>query len=256
VECCFVGGMACQLYGNSRKPNDLDVFILSTSWSQEHLKRRVVALNPRFFLVDARNPMATYKVLWYRVSQGTTPSRLASSSLFRTHSSWSDVQIKVDLLIPGTMDIPLFPASKITWNAGLPAAPLVLVLLLKLQAWSQHRASIESRFREKQYMDHNDIKMLLSVAHSKGVRILPQATSEAYLPQEFIVNSVARVAEHGRVYPGSKNDWARLGFGSPSSSSSSGMTPLSPRMPSSSRTQSSRRGFGQQSTSVWDDLGI
>jgi len=234
-----VGGMACQLYGNPREPNDLDVFVLSTTWSQEPLKRRVVALNPRFYLVDARNPLATYKVLWYRVSQGTSSSRLASSSLYRTHSSWSDVQIKVDILLPGTMDIPLFPADKITWNAGLPAAPLILVLLLKLQGWSQHRASMESRFREKQYMDHNDIKMLLSVAHGKGVRILPQATSEAYIPQEFLVNSVARVAEHGRMYPGCKNDWARLGFGIPTSS---GMTPSSPRMPSSSK-----RGFGQQS---------
>jgi len=234
VESCFVGGMACQLYGHSRKPNDLDIFVLSSHWSQEQLKRRLVEVNPRFYLVDARNPTATYKVLWYRVS-GTQPSSsFTRSTHFRTYSltSLTEVKLKVDILLPGTMDIPLFPSEKITWNTGLPSAPFILVLLLKLQAWFHHRHSSEARFREKQFADHNNLQALLAIACSKNVRILPQAPSEAYLPQDFLMNSVARVAEHIRIYPRCKNDWGQLGFGAtPSTSSGTSSRILSPARP-------------------------
>jgi len=205
VKCSFVGGMACQLYGNTRKPNDLDIFVLSSAWTQEQLKRQVVNLNPRFYLIDARDPRATYKVLWYRISD--------TSSTYSSLSSYSHkytVKIKVDLLLPGVMDIPLFPSSKITQINGLPAAPLVLVLLLKLQAWSQHRASIESRFVAKQYTDHSDIKTLLPIAIRRGVIVLPQR--DRYLSQDMIRNAESRVAEHVRAYPNCRNDWSRLGF--------------------------------------------
>ena len=195
--------------------------------------------------------MATYKVLWYRVSESQPSSPLASSSYYRTfsYSVRSEVKIKVDILLPGTMDIPLFPAEKITWNAGLPSAPFTLILLLKLQAWYQHRHSTESRFREKQFADHNDLQALLAIACNKNVHILPQTPSEAYLSQDFIMNSVARVADHVRMYPRCKNDWARLGFGVPttatgaSSNSSSGS-------PSSRISSSTRQTFGQTRTAT------
>jgi hypothetical protein len=217
--------------------------VLSTAWSQEQLKRRLVELNPRFYLVDARNPMATYQVLWYRVSEAQPTSPIANS-YYRTfsfsYSSRSEIKIKVDILLPGAMDIPLFPTEKITWNAGLPSAPFILVLLLKLQAWYQHRYSTESRFREKQFADHNDLQALLDIACSKNVHILPQAPSEAYLPQDLLMNSVTRVADHIRLYPRCKSEWARLGFGVPTTTStttsasfSSGTPPS--RMPLSTR---------------------
>jgi len=247
VVSCFVGGMACQLYGNSRQPNDLDIFVLSSVWSQEQLKQRLVELNPRFYLVNARNPMATYKVLWYRVSMAQPSSSLANLSSYRTFSytSRSEVKIKVDILLPGAMGIPLFPTEKIIWNAGLPTAPFILVLLLKLQGWFQHRHSTEFRFREKQFTDHQDLQALLGIACSKSVRILPQARSEAYLSQDFLVNSLARVAEHIQIHPSCKNDWARLGFGVPNTAigptgdSSSGMAS---RMSSSTRPTLGRQG--------------
>jgi len=241
--------MACQLYGNSRKPNDLDIFVLSTAWSQEQLKRRLVELNPRFYLVDARNPMATYKVLWYRVSEAQPSSPIANSSYYRTfsYSSRSEVRIKVDILLPGVMDIPLFPVEKITWNAGLPSAPFILVLLLKLQAWYQHRHSTESRFREKQFADHNDLQALLAFACSKNVHILPQAPSEAYLPQDFLMNSVARVADHIRIYPRCKNDWARLGFGVPTNTASGSSGSGTPSSKISLSTRSTRTATTGQS---------
>ena len=221
--------------------------MLSTAWSQEQLKRQLVELNPRFYLVNTRNPMATYKVLWYRVPEAQPSSPLANSSFYYTflYSSRSGVKIKVDILLPGAMDIPLFPTEKITWDAGLLSAPFILVLLLKLQAWFQHRHSTESRFREKQFTDHDDLQALLGIACSKRVHILPQAPSEAYLSQDFLMNSMARVADHIQMYPRCKDDWVRLGFGIPntaagaSAGSSSGKVS---RISPSTRPTFGRRG--------------
>jgi len=222
--------------------------VLSTAWSQEQLKQRLVKLNPRFYLVDARNPMATYRVLWYRVSEARPLSSLANSSFYSTfsYSSHSGVRIKVDILLPGAMNIPLFPAEKITWDAGLPSAPFILVLLLKLQAWFQHRHSTESRFRVKQFTDHSDLQALLAIARSKGVRVLPQAPSEAYLSQDFLMNSVARVADHIKMYPYCKDDWARLGFDVPNTTAGASAGSSSGTASKMSSSTPTRPTFGRR----------
>lgn len=67
IRACFVGGMACKLYGNDRIPEDLDILCLESPWNEEELKQRVVAVNPLFYLVPGKAPGATYKVLWYRI---------------------------------------------------------------------------------------------------------------------------------------------------------------------------------------------
>lgn len=185
-------------------------------WTQEDLKRRLVALNPHFYLVDSRTPGATYKVLWYRVSgaQSPTPSNYPSTSMWRSNFSISrqEVKIKVDILLPGVMDIPLFPTNKIVHKMGLPAAPLDLLILLKLQAWSQHRASLETRFREKQYVDHRDLQEMLPIAHRQKIRVALQPPADSYLSPTFISNTMIRVREHVAMYPRCAEDWARIGF--------------------------------------------
>jgi hypothetical protein len=172
---------------------DIDILCLATHLGQEELKRQLVAYNSNFYVVPSRDPNATYKVLWYRF-----PS---------TGSS-----VKVDILLPGVMDIPNIATSRIDYGASggreLPVAPLSLVFLLKLQAWSQHRASSISRFYQKQYTDHSDITHLLPVLAMKGIK----PNEESYLPTSFRDEAVRRVREYTRQYPESISNWRNIGY--------------------------------------------
>ena len=167
---------------------DVDILCLTDSWDQESLKRALVQRNSNFFLIPARDPLATYKVLWYR---GALNSR-----------------IKVDILLPGVMNIPAISPSLIVRRDGLPVAPLSLVFLLKLQAWSQHGASSELRFRLKQPMDRVDIQHLLSILERDRVK----PGEDASLPASFRRAAVVRVQEYARKHPDSVERWRRLGY--------------------------------------------
>ncbi|KAF5378458.1 hypothetical protein D9615_007060 [Tricholomella constricta] len=212
THACFVGGMACKLFGNARDPNvstrvladqapssalnfgfptyqDIDILCLTTEWEQEALKRKLVSLNSSFYLVAARSPLATYKVLWFRFAD-------------------TDSCVKVDLLFPGVLGIPSIPASSITTaNAHkLPCAPFALVLLLKLQAWVHHGEALEYRFRQKQLMDARDITLLLPIACSMNIR--PCATGT--LPKAFLELSAGRAEKFVRHAPSSRPFWELL----------------------------------------------
>jgi len=194
---CAVGGLACRLLGNPRTPNDVDLLVLDTTSSQEQIKRVLVDANSRFYLIPARSPLATYKVLWYRTAL--------------------DIRVKVDLLQPGIMSIPNVLPSDIVYKNSqdtgridrtqvqIPIAPFGLVLLLKLQAWEQHRDSSEFRFQNKQYTDSRDIDTLLPLAVASHVTFDD-------LPAEFLQKARERVISYTQTYAPSRQSWKRLGF--------------------------------------------
>ncbi|QRV98116.1 PTCB-BRCT domain protein [Ceratobasidium sp. AG-Ba] len=164
--------------------------------SQEELKRILVNADSQFYLIPAKNPLDTYKVLWFRTS--------------------SDARVKVDLLQPGIMSIPSFSPSEIEYKstqattysstrARIPVAPFGLVLLLKLQAWEQHKDSSEYRFREKQHTDSRDIDVLLPLAAASNANF-------DSLPEEFLQEAHRRVILYTRTFPSSDEGWKRLGF--------------------------------------------
>jgi len=150
-----------------------------------------VSLNLAFYLVPARNPGATYEVLWYRfIDTGSC--------------------LKVDLLFPGVLNIPSIPASSITTTNShrLPCAPLLLVLLLKLQAWIHHGEALEFRYRQKKPTDARDILVLLPIACSMNIHL----RSESYLPKSFVDVSKSRAEKFAMEQPDARKFWESLGF--------------------------------------------
>lgn len=133
----------------------------------------MVANNSHLYLVPGKAPGATYKVLWYRVYP-------VSTGLYGSRY-YSGVTIKIDILLPGVMDIPAFPHEDIIRITNFPVAPFKLVLLLKLQAWSQHRSDYRSYMRIKSYVDHPDLIALFRAAKQKDSKILPLTNGEIYL---------------------------------------------------------------------------
>ncbi|KDQ19265.1 hypothetical protein BOTBODRAFT_102682 [Botryobasidium botryosum FD-172 SS1] len=190
-DSCLVGGYACRLYGNSRTPEDVDIVVLNAHCSQEVIKARLVVQDSDFYLVPSKKLFATYKVLWYRLSPYKS--------------------CKVDLLQPGIMNIPDISTIHIRHIAGLPLMPFSIVLLLKLQAWTDHQIATESHLRMKQYTDSADIDRLLPLACGRNMK----PCEEAYIPESFISAAKDRVRQYVTRFPTSAEHWRALGFDVP-----------------------------------------
>ncbi|KAK0430472.1 hypothetical protein EV421DRAFT_283233 [Armillaria borealis] len=192
-KCCLVGSVACSCYGMSRSPNDIDTLVLGCRFTQEELKRRVVAANTSFYLIASKDPYATYKVLWYRL-----PGYRRSC--------------KVDLLFPGIMNIPPVPSNSIVHRRHpsdyqtLPLMPFIPLLLLKLQAWMDHGESPKYYMNAKQPTDVRDITELLNIFVTAG----NLGELGSWIPESFLKAGRSRRREFVKLYPHTANHWSRV----------------------------------------------
>jgi len=195
---CFVGSMACSRYGMRRVPKDIDIVVLTDQKTQEELKNLLVSADSHFYLVRSKDPWATYRVLWYRLSPAST-------------YSYSRRSCKVDILLPGIMNIPSVPPQRIVRlrTGDLPLMPFLPLLLLKLQAWMDHGVADKAYLRDKQYVDVEDIDELLDLASNKYDVSL---RTEKWMPDSFVREAKRRVVEYVRKFPDSRDSWRELGF--------------------------------------------
>ncbi|KAI0365374.1 hypothetical protein BV20DRAFT_1028094 [Pilatotrama ljubarskyi] len=194
LKSCLMGSVASYLYGVSRTPNDVDLVVLTTVYTQESLKEMLVQDNKQFTLVRSRNPRATYRVLWYRIP-GTYQ------------------RCKVDILIPGILNVPVVPEEHIFTKAPhyLPMMPLIPQLLLKLQGWSDHRASPRSDMKFKQYVDVLDIDALLEIVCKRKLRI--DDKDARWVPESMIVDALSTLRKYVLfASTGSVWNWRSIGF--------------------------------------------
>ncbi|TBU47728.1 hypothetical protein BD309DRAFT_951274 [Dichomitus squalens] len=197
LNCCLFGSTASYLYGVKRTPNDVDIVVLSNAYSQETLKEILVRDDSHFYLVGSKNRRATYRVLWYSLS---------NSSFHRP-----SLDCKVDILIPGILGIPMVPAERVHTIAGLPVMPMIPQLLLKVQGWSDHRASHRSDMQQKQYVDIGDIDELLAIAVAEGADV--RAPECKWLPGSMTGVASTRIWSYTlRGSAKSKGQWKQLGF--------------------------------------------
>ncbi|KAF9014764.1 hypothetical protein BDZ89DRAFT_1076329 [Hymenopellis radicata] len=197
---CFVGSVACSVYGMSRTPNDIDIVVLGCSVSQEELKRQVTNFNSDFYTIASKDPLATYRVLWYRLSG--------------YHRS-----CKVDLLLPGVMNIPNVPTVSIIHRDHAPTSygdrvsrplmPFIPLLLLKLQAWMDHGESAKMHMRLKQPVDVADIKELLRLFGEKRVGTVGGV---AWIPESFLGEGRRRVRAFVKAHPDTRKAWEKVVF--------------------------------------------
>ncbi|KAJ7762322.1 hypothetical protein DFH07DRAFT_882967 [Mycena maculata] len=197
------GSLACKLYGNSRCPKDADILVFppSNDIEPEILKRLIVAAAPRlFYLKNARDPAATYRILWFRQSH---PHRRRET--------------KVDILVPGIMSLPVIPLSRIRWTSSLPLAPFPFILLHKLKGWADHRAAPETFKRVRQTTDAADVRRLLDIhAEMRVLQALPSWWTDPELfDEELQADSVVRVQQYCSEFPGRAERWRSLGFDVP-----------------------------------------
>lgn len=176
---------------------DLDILCITPyPGGAEAIKRRLCEADDRFYTVRARNPNNRWKVLYWRTD--------SNESGFE--------QFKVDILIPGVMDLPyIHPDYMININK-LPCAPLALLLLHKLQGWDERRSSRRADFLAKLPGDVRDIGDLLRIANRLGLNI---TKSRPYISHSFRDISYERVTEFSLEHPSYIPLWMNLGLPNP-----------------------------------------
>ncbi|EIN08707.1 hypothetical protein PUNSTDRAFT_86711 [Punctularia strigosozonata HHB-11173 SS5] len=197
---CLFGSTACALWGIDRRPNDVDMVVMTDQYDSEELKYMLVNEDGSFYLVPSANPRNNYEVLWYTLRSARNAERRAC---------------KVDILLPGTMDIPWIPTPRVVYRhpfgvediRSLPVMPLEPLLLLKLQGWSDHLASPRMDFQEKVHTDADDIAQLVEICVDAGVK--PHKAK--WLDFDFRKKGLERVHDFADAYP-EVWGWAELGY--------------------------------------------
>ena len=165
--------------------------VLTSSLGQETIKEMIVAKDDDFFLVRSKRPWATYRILYYAL---------------KPRGAWC----KVDILIPGTLNVPLVPTNLVVHINDMPLMPLFAVLLLKLQGWTDHRDSTQTDMRLKRYVDVNDIEKLLKIIVDKYPDQI--VDRQRWVPESMIPAAQKRVDEFVLEKPGTKSGWLYIGF--------------------------------------------
>ncbi|KDR66501.1 hypothetical protein GALMADRAFT_1156181 [Galerina marginata CBS 339.88] len=205
IESALFGSLACYLYGNERPPNDIDIIAfppVGRFMTAEWLKQAISNGDPENFCLEAaKNPHATYKVLYFLVG-----GELAPSCTFHKD------KCKIDVLLPGTLHLPCLSNYNIKWKGGLPVVPFSVLLLQKLQGWDDHRRMPEPYKFEKHVTDASDVQSLLKLEHVVALRFSQPWTDRVLFSEEFINLTMSRVRDFAINYPASAGEWVRIGF--------------------------------------------
>ncbi|EKM76406.1 hypothetical protein AGABI1DRAFT_115756 [Agaricus bisporus var. burnettii JB137-S8] len=224
-ECCLIGSTAAAIYGaENRNPRDVDVVILNASRHNpkpnpgqilnlspsegetelEEIKNLIIENScSDFYLKPSKDPTAKYQILYYILTPSVTDP---SNPLHRA--------CKVDLLLPGVLGIPqILPPESIHHDAYFPELPLIpfLVLLtLKVRAWSEHRVHYQARMRDKVKYEESDIKELLDLGVNEYMVRVRQL--EAWVGKTWVREMKEYVKIYVEMNPKSQNMWEEMGF--------------------------------------------
>jgi hypothetical protein len=183
------------MYGmEHRVPKDVDLLVLNANQGHmgEDIKRMVATTDSNFSLLASRVVGANHNVLWYNLPP---PQRVETRS--RKHKPSQKPEggtaalrkvCKVDILVPGALDIPHIPKSQLHFDTSstfvsysedkessspqiLPIAcvPFSTLLMLKLRAWADHSLPNATHvMHQKIPQDEEDIEELLRISITLG----------------------------------------------------------------------------------------
>ncbi|TRM67943.1 hypothetical protein BD626DRAFT_450108 [Schizophyllum amplum] len=197
-QCALFGSMACGLYGNKRMPNDADLLVFvppDSGITAEDIKRRILDVNPRnFFLKMPRDPTQPYRKLYYR-------------------DEYLSQDCKVDILVPGTLMLPLLTPPYITRIDGIPVVPFSVLLLQKLQGWDDHGREEQGFKRTKQQTDEGDLRRMMALSAARMLATAaPPWGDRVLFSADFLKLSRERVLAYCKKFPDRATGWETLGF--------------------------------------------
>jgi hypothetical protein len=168
------------------------------SWEKfdaEDIKETIVEADDRYYLEQSRKRGATHQILYCRLPGW------ASDETRR---------VKVDILVPPTINLPTSIASETYHISNIPVMPIFDLLVMKTQGWRDHRVSFRPDFRAKASADVSDIFALLESAKRQNVSYVDEANKGRHSP-EFMRHARTLVTKFVRIY-GRPRPWRALGF--------------------------------------------
>ena len=187
-----------QLKPRTTITQDIDIVVsaevlgLTAEDIAEEIKERIVEADDRYFLQASRRRNATHRILYCRLPGWRTYGR----------------QIKVDILVPPTLNLPEIRSHDVVYFDGIPVMPLFDLLVMKLQGWWDHRTSPRDDFRAKESVDVDDIRALLDRADTENLSYDDEINGHY---QDFVDNACTLLRRFVSVYGGNKR-WRYLGF--------------------------------------------
>ena len=127
--------------------------------------------------------------------------------------SWTPpLRCKVDIVLAGPnspLKIPKIPTRHIQYvnDANIPVLPFLVLLVLKVQGWHDHRTSTRDDFRKKVPQDKQDVDELLSMASDKD-----HLDHFNWLPKWFVDHAEDLVGKYTERYPSSAASFKDMGF--------------------------------------------
>jgi hypothetical protein len=118
--------------------------------------------------------------------------------------------VKVDILVPPTLNLPKITESDAVRINDIPVMPIFDLLVMKTQGWWDHRTSDRRDWQDKESADVSDILALLWCAREEGVSYVYEAGEYRHSP-EFMSHALALVNEFVSVYRTRKR-WRALRF--------------------------------------------
>ena len=163
----------------------------------EAIKASIVDNNPEFELRAPQKAGARYKVLYY-----------------------SPYITKVNIWLPGVMDYPALPLSRVVLsNASiggqpvhLPLPPPELLLLFKLHAWSNRRKDHRSSFQLQANRDAADIEQMFKLDSVIRLRETRPWSDRDLFSANFEEESKERARAFCQSHPWTHVEWTNLGF--------------------------------------------
>ena len=183
-----------QLKPRTTITQDVDIVVSAEmlGLTAEDIKERIVEADDRYFLQPSRRRGATHQILYCRLPGWRTDGR----------------HVKVDILVPPTLDLPEIRSSGVVYIDGIPVMPLFDLLVMKLQGWWDHRTSLRADFRAKEGDDVNDIYALLDRADRENLSYDDEIYGHY---QDFADKARTHLRRFVSVYGGNR-EWRHLGF--------------------------------------------
>ncbi|TFK18598.1 hypothetical protein FA15DRAFT_675147 [Coprinopsis marcescibilis] len=202
LRCAFFGCMGCRLYGNKRLPEDLDVLVLplpGTSPDREVIEKGM-ARNSQFFTTPVVDAARAHSLFRYIPPHMTLPPNFKKRFC------------KVDVVLPGPMNLPYLSEGQVNEVEGLPVVPVLVLLLHKLQGWEDRLKSAEMHKFRQHIANVEDIKDLLGRVGEMPVKMFRPWSERELLGEGFVDASKARVKRFCARFPETAIHWEGLGF--------------------------------------------
>ncbi len=175
------------------KTQDVDIVVSEQSLDQEDIKETIADADSRYYLVPSKR--GSFQKLYCRLPGWATDSTRC---------------VKVDILVPPTLNLPTINGSETYRISDIPVMPIFDLLVMKTQGWWDDRNSNRPDLRAKERDNVSDIFALLDCATQGNVSYANEAKKYRH-SREFMNHARTLVNKFVSAYDRPRQ-WRALGF--------------------------------------------